>query len=796
MDSLNDILSRVVQNASEKVAQRIQPAINRRPLRDPQTDTVGFFQDFSAAVKNIRSPEVASALQSRVQMRGVLDNQSAGNDPTGTGADGGNSSEFPSSSPAVNQRRTNIGDDAQALGTLIPVVGAIVKQVATAGKAIGEFGGNTTKLDKAVTGIAQTVVLADKEVKASKPAEGLTGWLRSFVGPKNQGQEESGRNRAPESAGETISGLKAARSIASRGESQPQSASQGVSAKSVISASPVAPASPAAPITPIDPTAQIINALKSGGGNSDRLGKSEKSDTNDNKQSDGAKSNSDQLQPTSESASIVQGLRNTINGFVSSLTDQNQRRDSFGVRQNIGTSRRDLAGAYQWGSWPKKDGFGMPPSSPAEPAAEKPEGKTSQWLNSSSLADGFRNLIAKVTPQRAQFTGGSAANGDADGGSPVAVSPGGFVQNSSSMVDIAAAKAMNFFRQISRRPERDMADDENEQGEEKRQDQQEQIRTPRLGKMFENVRQNLTRTIGRQGRRILAKNFRQRVQRGQNLIRGRVKVMPAGGSGSGAPPAANSALSWPKGTGTWANGASGGAGNAANGGRAAGGFFGRMFGGGGGAAAGGGGGGGAAAGGAAGGGMATGGMILGGLALGAVALIAVVGVVVAALAKLGMQGYETALRVAQFDGQLSAAKAQLDVSRLMRDIGTARTLSEAGAGFMKSLDKLEAALRPITDGGMKVGLEFMTLVIDGVVVVFQNLIGATVAVVKAFDEIDNFLGTNKITPELMEKLENMAAGKVAEPQNLPVAGFHDEFLKMMKPAAPPRPPLPPLGGGN
>lgn len=199
--------------------------------------------------------------------------------------------------------------------------------------------------------------------------------------------------------------------------------------------------------------------------------------------------------------------------------------------------------------------------------------------------------------------------------------------------------------------------------------------------------------------------------------------------------------------------------------------------------------------GAAGGGAASGGgmgVVAGGLILGFTALIAVAAVAANALYKLGMQGYETALRVAQFDGQLAGAKAQLDVSRMMRDIQTARTLSESGAGFMKALDKLEAALRPITDGALNVGLLFLTEVVEALTTAFQLLLKATVMYLKFLD----IMNAGLIPNDMIKKLENIANGNNQAPQpQMPAAGLHNLFMNI-PPAAPPRPPIAPLGGAR
>jgi hypothetical protein len=228
-------------------------------------------------------------------------------------------------------------------------------------------------------------------------------------------------------------------------------------------------------------------------------------------------------------------------------------------------------------------------------------------------------------------------------------------------------------------------------------------------------------------------------------------------------------------------GAGGGAGAAAGGG-----FGGGAAGGAGGAAAGGAGGGGAAVGGAA----TGGGMAIAGLVLGFIGIIAISATVVSALHKLGMQGYETALRVSQFDGQLAAAKAQLDVSRMLRDVQTARSLSESGAGFMKALDKLEAAMRPITDGALDVGLRALTEI---VLLLTDSLHLLTKAIVMHL-RITDFLVFGAIPNNLIQRIDD-AVNKPAQPApNINQLGFMDAQLRE-RPRRP-RAPLPPMGGGN
>lgn len=591
MDSLDDILNRVLQKSAEKVAQRIEPTMNRRPLKDPQTNAVGFFQDISAAVRNIRSPEVAGALQAQAIGQDSLSNQ-GGFDDYGSSSDGA------SSSPA-DQRRTTIADDAGVIGQIANSAAQVVRQIATAGKAISEFSGSAGKLDKAVSGMAQTVVSADKDVKASKPAESLAGWLKSLIG----------------------------------------------------------------------------------GG--------------------------------------------AANGGASS---------------GSGTAGSGGAGS---------------------------------WLESSSIADSIRGVVGRFRPSTAQMTGMNPA---ASGGSvPLAQpDPGsgeGFISRISQSFDKALARSSSLFQSIGRQSSPAVGGSgDNDQS------------WLNSSSIANSVRGFTRRAVNRLGRKALSSPaLRRRFINGRRLLRGGGGgAVPGGPAGGGGGNVARGGLGWmiPAGGG---GGAGGGAGAAAGGG-----FGGGAAGGAGGAAAGGAGGGGAAVGGAA----TGGGMAIAGLVLGFIGIIAISATVVSALHKLGMQGYETALRVSQFDGQLAAAKAQLDVSRMLRDVQTARSLSESGAGFMKALDKLEAAMRPITDGALDVGLRALTEI---VLLLTDSLHLLTKAIVMHL-RITDFLVFGAIPNNLIQRIDD-AVNRPALPPNIGQRGFLDGQLAD-RPLRQPRAPLPPMGGGN
>ena len=589
MESLDSILSRVLQNSAEKVAQRIEPAMNRRPLRDPQTNTVGFFQDISAAVRNIQSPEVAGAMRSQAMMQSSLSNQ--GGSDSGFD-DNGSESAGASSSSADRSRRTTIADDVSVIGQIANSATQIVRQIATAGKAIGEFSGNTGKLNKAVSGMAQSVVAADKDVKASKPTEGFMGWLKSLAG---NGGANGGASSGSGTAG------------SGRAGSWLESSSIADSIRGVAGRFRVSPF-------------QMMGMNLGGGGGSVPLA---------------------QQDP---------GNGETLISRISQSFDKVLAKSSTMFR---GMGRQSAAGG---GSGGNGGGGG--------------DGNDDQnWLNSSSIANSVRGFGRKT-----------------------------------------------------------------------------------IGRM------------GRMGRRILSSPaLRQRLINGRRMLRG------GGGAGAGGGGGA----------------AGGGGGGIIRGGL---GWLIPPAGGGGGAAAGGAGG--AAAGGAAGGAGIGSGMMIAGVVLGFVAIAAAAATVVSALVKLGMQGYETALRVAQFDGQLAGAKAQLDVSRMMREIQTAKTLSDSGAGFMKALDKLEAAMRPVTDGALDVGLRALTEIVLLLTDTFHALTSAMVTHLK----ITDFLMFGAIPNELIQRIENAVNGPAALPPNVNQLGFMDAQLRE-RPRRP-RAPLPPMGGGN
>lgn len=399
--------------------------------------------------------------------------------------------------------------------------------------------------------------------------------------------------------------------------------------------------------------------------------------------------------------------------------------------------------------------FGADRSPPPAEKGEVPN-RLSSFLNSSSIADSVRGLLGRLKP----------ADGDEFAADP------GIRERADSAINGFLARSMDAFRSMSR----------SDQG---------------------GFRGNVARRIGRAGRRMLAGNFKDRVQRGGRMLR-----RAARSGGANLPPSsAGRFLGGPMGSPGSIPGMSlaaggGGAGGAAaagsSGGAAAGGGIGgwitSLLGGAGGGAAGGGGGA-AAAGGAAAG--AAGGLTALTIATGGVILV-FVGIVAAATAAgkalydLGMKGYETSLRVAQYDGALAGAKAQLEVGRLMRDVQSAERLSSSGEKVIKAFDKLEETLRPFTDQALIVGMEALAFVVNLLVSAFNTLIDVTVATAQ-------IQAKGTLSP-LDDMLANMMEAKVKELRNPePQANVaQGDFFRQIidRPLIRPRNPLPPLGNNN
>jgi len=434
-----------------------------------------------------------------------------------------------------------------------------------------------------------------------------------------------------------------------------------------------------------------------------------------------------------------------------------------GAAETAGKAVKPTEGFQSWIrsmiDW-RKSGAAQASSSSADPAiggdssssGSGASGKQSfnNWLIPSSLEDGIRGFVGSVG---AKVSGQDSRPSDQSGDQQEQDAT--FTTRMSQAIDNLMARSMVLFRSMSFRRNpvaASEADDEQRSQQGGQQDPHSQNSLLR-----NTARARLANKIGRVGRGILAKHFRGRVNRG---MRGMNRAAGAGGGagGAGSPPTTG-------GIGGWFRG------------------FGR-------GAAGGGGGGGAAAGGAA----AGGGAVLP-IAIAAVAFVGLAAAVVMAtkgIINMADSLAQQALRVAQWDGALSAAKAQLEVGRLLRDVGTAQALSESGAKLIGHVNKLEAIFRPISDGALVIGMEALNAVLPYIVLALQKMVGALAMAINGLDLFANWFGLD-IDDEIAKRLERVAAGQAADQAvNVAQAGFHDMFRN--RPIQPPRQPLPPIGG--
>ena len=202
-----------------------------------------------------------------------------------------------------------------------------------------------------------------------------------------------------------------------------------------------------------------------------------------------------------------------------------------------------------------------------------------------------------------------------------------------------------------------------------------------------------------------------------------------------------------------------------------------------------------AAGGAAGGaaaGAAGGAAAAAGLGLAAGFLTGIIGVI-AALKALASQSYQTALRLAEFDGGIMGAKVQLEIGDLLRDIVKADALSEAAVENLEAENRLKQAMLPYEIWFNNMGLNVGTWAKKAGAEFLENPIGNTIEALAGpagmllsalgFDISDHLQGLNDKVLELIgmmpqKDLEKMLAGEGQMPLH--------EFL--IRPPAP----LPPL----
>lgn len=375
--------------------------------------------------------------------------------------------------------------------------------------------------------------------------------------------------------------------------------------------------------------------------------------------------------------------------------------------------------------------------------------RASGFLESNSIAESVRAMVGRLR----NGSDGPAGSGgdDGDGG---AIGEGSFADRLSAGFDRALARSMMFFRSMSAGSGGvSRGNGGNVDGSDGSDS------SPLSGRSLRTI---VSQRIGRAGRRALVGAFRGRVIRGMRGLRGRGVAGGAGGTGGG-----------------WA-------------GRIAGMPPGGMIGGGVHHGAGGGMGGGAAGGAAA----AAGGMGAGvavaavvGLVAAFAALIAIVNAAGQAIYKLGMQGYETALRVSQYSGELNIAKAQLNVGRLMRDIQTAQDLSKSGAGMMRAIDKLEEVLRPLTTEVLSMSMTVLTKAIEELTAVMQASEKFGMDFMMFIDD-----KLNRAFPALFPKW-NQPQNNQPQQAQPDFLGLHEEFAKRAI-AKPPRAAIPPQGAAR
>jgi hypothetical protein len=694
MDSLNDILNRVLQNAAETTAQRVVVATGKRPLRDPDSGSVSHLQQAATALENIRSASTAAAMAQRAHY------SETPRIPTAEEQADFDNGGFGVPDEANRHRKTTLADDMNVLGTVGGAGTAVIQQIAAAGRAFSGIPEAANAFKDAVTEMADS-------------AGGAAPAIDSVAGPL----------------------AKMASSIVSQ-----------------------------------------ISGIGKGGDPSTGAGASQAGQSNS---VDGA--------VTAAVRKILKAPKSFASWFGEhDGTDSARSEAPSSPAGSSGGKSRPMAGVIPWGSWPTASAF-LPSSGNAGNS-----GSVQNWLNSSSIADSMRAMIGNVGQSLKSMTanvggllnGGLVASGGggSSAGGAGAPSLSGRIGES---FDKMLAQSWGMFRGMSAGSGGSFGasssgnssggsgggnngggDDGNDGGNDDSGNNQGNSGQG----LFGGLRNQIRTRIGRAGRRILARRFRRGVVNGRRLMRG------GGGTGGAA------------GGGAAAGGNAGGAGGGGAG------FFARMFGGGGAGAGGagaaaGGGGAGAAAGG---GGAAAGGVVAAGAVLAIVAFVAAIGIAIYALMKLGKQGYETALRVAHLDGGLTAAKAQLDVSRLLRDIQTSRTLSNAGANHMEAINRLEENLRPITDGAMLAGLHALTFGLNIVNAVFEAVRNSGIGLIKAFNEIEKSMGFDFINDNMVKALEDLKNGNGPQ-QVLEAAPLHNMFVNLPA-AAPPRPPLPPLGG--
>jgi hypothetical protein len=171
-------------------------------------------------------------------------------------------------------------------------------------------------------------------------------------------------------------------------------------------------------------------------------------------------------------------------------------------------------------------------------------------------------------------------------------------------------------------------------------------------------------------------------------------------------------------------------------------------------------------------------------------LTAIIGVI-AALKALASQSYQTALRLAEFDGGIMGAKVQLEIGDLLRDIVKADALSEAAVENLDAENRLKQAMLPYEIWFNNMGLNLGTWAKDRGTEFLDNPIGNAVEMSSpilmllgslGFDVSDQLKELNdKVLEGLgflkQDDLEAMLAGHGQMP-------LHDALIRPLGPPPP------------
>jgi hypothetical protein len=100
------------------------------------------------------------------------------------------------------------------------------------------------------------------------------------------------------------------------------------------------------------------------------------------------------------------------------------------------------------------------------------------------------------------------------------------------------------------------------------------------------------------------------------------------------------------------------------------------------------------------------------------------------------------MRIGQWSGQLTGAKAMLDVNRTLRDIRMAQDLAGGGAAYIKEQDRFEQNIMPMQTMMAQLGNWAGTTGLGMLNAVFENVINPGIEVVKDIgDTVDDLTDT-------------------------------------------------------